>query len=41
MTATKIGEIANRPGIGIETIRYYQRETAPGARVSAFRLPTV
>lgn len=40
MTAMKIGEIAKRSGIGIETIRYYEREELleePQRRPSGYR----
>lgn len=40
MTAMKIGEIAKRSGIGIETIRYYEREgllPEPERRPSGYR----
>jgi Hg(II)-responsive transcriptional regulator len=40
MTAMKIGEIAKRSGIGIETIRYYEREALleePQRRPSGYR----
>ena len=40
MTAMKIGEIAKRSGIGIETIRYYEREgllLEPERRPSGYR----
>jgi MerR family copper efflux transcriptional regulator len=40
MTAMKIGEIAKRSGIGIETIRYYERERLllePERRPSGYR----
>ena len=40
MTAMKIGEIAKRSGIGIETIRYYEREgllVEPERRPSGYR----
>ena len=41
MKAMKIGEIAKRSGIGIETIRYYEREgllQEPERRPSGYRL---
>lgn len=40
MTAMKIGEIARRSGVGIETIRYYEREgllLEPVRRPSGYR----
>lgn len=40
MTAMKIGEVARRAGIGIETIRYYEREQLllePERRPSGYR----
>jgi len=40
MTAMKIGEVAKRSGIGIETIRYYEREgllPEPERRPSGYR----
>ncbi|MGD9855352.1 MAG: MerR family transcriptional regulator [Planctomycetaceae bacterium] len=40
MTAMRIGEIAKRSGIGIETIRYYEREELleePQRRPSGYR----
>jgi len=40
MTAMKIGEIAKRSGVGIETIRYYEREgllLEPERRPSGYR----
>ena len=40
MTAMKIGEVAKRSGIGIETIRYYEREgllLEPERRPSGYR----
>lgn len=40
MTAMRIGEIAKRSGIGIETIRYYEREgllEEPKRRPSGYR----
>ncbi len=40
MTAMRIGEIAKRCGIGIETIRYYEREgllLEPERRPSGYR----
>lgn len=41
MTVMKIGEIARRSGIGIDTIRFYEREgllMAPERRPSGYRL---
>jgi DNA-binding transcriptional MerR regulator len=41
MTAMKIGEIARRSGIGIETIRFYEREKLllePERRLSGYRM---
>jgi DNA-binding transcriptional MerR regulator len=41
MKAMKIGEVAKRSGVGIETIRYYEREellTEPQRRPSGYRL---
>src|SRR5215208_3830979 len=40
MTAMRIGEVARRSGIGIETIRYYEREgllQEPERRASGYR----
>jgi Hg(II)-responsive transcriptional regulator len=40
MTVMKIGEIAKRCGVGVETIRYYEREgllLAPERRPSGYR----
>jgi Hg(II)-responsive transcriptional regulator len=40
MTAMKIGEVAKRSGVGIETIRYYEREgllLEPERRPSGYR----
>lgn len=40
MTSMKIGEVAKRSGIGIETIRYYEREgllLEPERRPSGYR----
>jgi DNA-binding transcriptional MerR regulator len=41
MNAMKIGEVAKRSGVGIETIRYYEREgllQEPQRRPSGYRL---
>jgi MerR family transcriptional regulator, copper efflux regulator len=41
MNAMKIGEVAKRSGVGIETIRYYEREGLlhePQRRPSGYRL---
>jgi DNA-binding transcriptional MerR regulator len=41
MNAMKIGEVAKRSGVGIETIRYYEREgllEEPQRRPSGYRL---
>ncbi len=40
MSALRIGEVANRSGIGIETIRYYERQgllAEPDRRPSGYR----